>query len=335
MSSVLFHFDETVGMMIKEIIEKINKSKTFLITAHMNLEGDALGSELASYIALRKMGKKVVICNHDFTPESYNFLPFAKVIKNEFKEKKVDVAMVLDCSDPFRTGKIKDYLSRAECVINIDHHISNSYFGDINWVEPKASSACQVLYELWHKLGIIDKKSAICLYTGIFTDSGGFTYTSTNSRTHEIAADLLRYGIAPNKIYEQLRSLCSPRDLKTLSLIMSSLKFDSTGKVCWAVLKVWEEKDYDLTEIIFSMMRLLKRVEVLILLKKIDKNKVRINFRSRAAVDVNKIAKVFGGGGHKRASGATVEGELEAVEQKVISYLEGILKANKEADVNL
>lgn len=307
--------------MIEKIIEKINRSETFLITAHMNLEGDALGSELASYIALRKMGKQAVICNHDSTPESYNFLPFAKVIKNEFKEEHVDVAIVLDCSDLFRTGKIKDYLSRAECVINIDHHISNNYFGDINWVDSKASSVCQVVYELWDKLGVIDKKAAVCLYTGIFTDSGGFTYTNTNSRTHEIVADLMRYGIAPNKIYEQLRSLCSPRDLKTLGLIMSSLKFDPTGKVCWAALKVWEEKDYDLTEIIFSMMRLLKGVEIFILLKKIDKDKVRVNFRSRAVVDVNKIARVFGGGGHKRASGATIDGELEAVEQKVISFV--------------
>ncbi|MBU1121354.1 MAG: bifunctional oligoribonuclease/PAP phosphatase NrnA [Candidatus Omnitrophota bacterium] len=306
---------------IKTIIDKIKSSKTFLVTAHMNLEGDALGSELSMYGLLRKLGKKVIVCNNDPTPQIYEFLPYTKVIKNDLKNETFDVAMVLDCSDPFRTGKIKDYLPRAKCIINIDHHISNTYFGDLNWVDAKASSACQILYTLCEKMGVMDKKIALCLYTGIFTDSGNFTYESTSEQTHKIVSTLMRYDIKPHRIYGQLHSLCFPQDLKFIGSIISFLKFDPQGKVCWSTIKVWEEKDYDLTEVIFSAMRLLKGVEVFILFKKVAPGKIRVNFRSRAVVDVNRIAQFFGGGGHKRASGTTIDGTLEGVENKVITFV--------------
>jgi phosphoesterase RecJ-like protein len=307
--------------MIKKIIEKINSSKSFLITAHMNLEGDALGSELSTYCALRKLRKKAVVCNNDPTPAIYDFLPNAGVIKNDLDKETFDVAMVLDCSDPFRTGKIKEYLSRARCIINIDHHISNNYFGDINLVDPKASSACQILYKLYEKMGLIDKKVALCLYTGIFTDTGNFTFANSTEETHRTVSKLMKYGIKPHRIYEQLHSLCSQQDLEFIGTIMSSLKFDPYKKICWVKIDQWEEKEYDLTEVIFNTMRLLKGVEVLILFKRLEEGRIRVNFRSRAVVDVNKIAQFFGGGGHKRASGTTVDGKLDGVEKKVISFV--------------
>jgi len=305
----------------KEIIDKIKSSKSFLITAHVSLEGDALGSELATYALLRKLKKKVVVYNNDHTPPIYKFLPHSKVIKNVLKEDKFDVAMVLDCSDSSRTGRVKDYLARAKCIINIDHHISNTYFGDINWVDAKASSACQILYRLCDKMKIMDKNIALCLYTGIFTDTGNFTYTNTTKETHKIVAELMHYGVSPRLIYENVHSLCEDKDLKLIGKIISHLKFDTSRRVCWAIINKWEDKDYDLTEVIFSIMRLLKNVEVLILFKKVENNKIRVNFRSRPTVDVNRIAQFFGGGGHRSASGTTIEGNLTQVEKKVISFV--------------
>jgi phosphoesterase RecJ-like protein len=126
----------------------------------VSLEGDALGSELATYALLRKLGKRVVVFNNDHTPPIYKFLPHSGVIRNNLKGDKFDVAMVLDCSDSSRTGKVKDYLSQAKCIINIDHHVSNTFFGDINWVDSKASSACQILYRLCEKMKIMDKNIA-------------------------------------------------------------------------------------------------------------------------------------------------------------------------------
>ncbi|MDD4183054.1 MAG: bifunctional oligoribonuclease/PAP phosphatase NrnA [Candidatus Omnitrophica bacterium] len=306
---------------LKEIIDKIKSSKSFLITAHVSLEGDALGSELATYALLRRLKKRAVVCNNDHTPPIYKFLPHSGVIRNVLKEDKFDVAMVLDCSDSSRTGRVKDYLARAKCIINIDHHISNTYFGDINWVDPKASSACQILYGLCDKMKIMDKNIALCLYTGIFTDTGNFTYTNTTKETHKIVANLMHYGVSPRLIYENVHSLCEDKDLKLIGRIISNLKFDASRKICWAVISKWEDKDYDLTEVIFSVMRLLKNVEVLILFKKVDKNKIRVNFRSRPTVDVNRIAQFFGGGGHKSASGTTIEGEIAQAEKKVISFV--------------
>jgi phosphoesterase RecJ-like protein len=307
--------------MLKKIIEKVNQKRSFLITSHMNLEGDALGSELATYILLKKLKKKVVIFNNDNTPDIYKFLPFSDRIKNNLdNSSSFDVAFVLDCSDASRVGRVKDYLSKCDCIINIDHHISNTSFGDMNWVEWKRSSTCEMIYQLCKKINIIDRNIAFCLYTGIFTDTGNFTYANTDRNTHRIISNLMRYNISPHRVYENIHSLCDLYDLKFIGKVISSLKFDTQRKICWAKIKRWEEKEYDLTEVIFSIMRLLKGIEVFILFKKIDGDKVRVNFRSRSKVDVNKIAQFFGGGGHKRASGTTINGTMESIEKKVISF---------------
>jgi len=306
---------------IKKIIQAIQKNKSFIITAHMNLEGDALGSELAVYRMLKKIGKKVSIINHDHTPAIYKFMPSSGVVKNEMTEEKVDVAIVLDCSDPYRPGRVKDYLSRAKLIINIDHHISNTYFGDINWVEPLQSSTCQMLYTLCERMKLMDKDIATCLYTGIYTDTGKFSYSNTNSETHRVVAELMDYKIVPTAIHEALSSVCVPDDMSFISKVLGSLQFDDNQQICWAAIDNWVEGDYDLTEIIFSVMRLLKDVEVFVLFKRLEEKRIRVNFRSRAVVDVNRIAKFFGGGGHKRASGTTIEDTLYNTEKKVMDFI--------------
>ncbi len=306
--------------LLKKIVEKINSSKSFLITAHMNLEGDALGSELAAYILLKKLKKRVVIYNNDPTPAIYKFLPFNRVIKNNIAEDKFDAALVLDCSDVSRAGKVKDSLSKAKCIINIDHHISNTNFGDINWVEPYSGSAAQMIYLLCEKFKAMDKNIALRLYTGIFTDTGNFTYANTDSQTHKVVASLMKYNLHPHKIYGIIHSLCAPADLNFIGRIISSLKFDSRRKICWATITKWQDKSYDLTEVVFSIMRLLKDPEILLLFKKVGRHRTRVNFRSQGRVDVNRIAKFFGGGGHKNASGTTIEEPLEKAAKKVISF---------------
>ncbi len=308
--------------MIKKIIQIIKENKKFLITAHINLEGDALGSEIAMFLLLKKLKKQATIFNHDPTPLAYSFLPQVKKIKNSLKEQdKFDVALVLDCSDSSRTGKVKDFLGRAKIIVNIDHHISNTYFGDVNWVEPKASSTAEMIYYLCKRLNILDRKIAIALYTGIFTDSGNFTYANTTPQVHKIISELMKYRIFPHKIYEKVHSFCKISDLKFIGQILNNLKINSSGKIVWSVIKRWPKKEYDLTEIIFSILRFLKDAEVFILFKKIGKNEIRVNFRSRSYVDVNRIAKFFGGGGHKRASGTTIEDNIYNVEKKVISFV--------------
>lgn len=307
--------------MLKKIIELIKNNKRFLVTAHMNLEGDALGSELAMYFILKKMKKQVVVVNHDLTPKSYGFLPGVRFIKHSLDKTKFDVALVLDCSDSFRTGKIKDYFSKARHIVNIDHHISNTSFGDINWIDPTASSASEMIYLLSRELKIMDKNIALCLYTGIFTDTGSFTYGNTSSRVHKVISELFKYNLSPDKIYYSLHSFCELGDVSFMGRVLSGLKTDPNRKIVWAVIKHWPDKGYDLTEVIFSVMHYLKEPEVFLLFKKVSKDKVRVNFRSRSRVDVNRVAKFFGGGGHKRASGATIDGSLYSVEKDVVAFI--------------
>ncbi|MCF7874551.1 MAG: DHH family phosphoesterase [Candidatus Omnitrophica bacterium] len=314
---------------IKKIVDLIKNNNSFFITAHMNLEGDALGSELALYLLLKKLNKKAIIYNNDPTPEIYKFLPSHKSIKNDFKKGKFDIAFVLDCSDSSRAGKIENKLSAAAKVVNIDHHISNTHFGDINWVEAEMSSASEMIYYLVKNLKAMDKDIALCLYTGIFTDSGSFTYANTSFNTHKVIAELMRYDICPDLVYKKVHSLCVPGDIQFIGKCISKLKFCLQEKICWITISQWQEKNYDLTEIIFSIMRLLKNPEVFILFKKINKNKTRINFRSSSHVDVNKIAKFFGGGGHRRASGTTLDQSLKESEKKVIRFIQRRIDGKK------
>ncbi len=308
---------------IKKIINLIKQNDKFLITAHRNPEGDALGSELALYFLLKKLDKKAVICNHDLTPEIYKFLPNHKVIKNSLKKSKFDLVFVLDCSSALRTGKVEQRFNDASLIVNIDHHISNTNFGDINWVEPTMSSASEMIYYLSKQLKIMDKKIALCLYTGIFTDTGNFTYACTSSNTHQVIADLMQFGIKPDLVYREVHSLCTIEDIKFIGKCVSQLKFSLNQKICWAQISNWEKKPYDLTEIIFSIMRLLKKPKVFILFKKISTNKTRINFRSSSKIDVNKIANFFGGGGHQKASGTTLAKEIKKAEKEVITFIKG------------
>ncbi|MCM8773118.1 MAG: bifunctional oligoribonuclease/PAP phosphatase NrnA [Candidatus Omnitrophica bacterium] len=319
--------------MFRKVIEVISRNRVFLVTAHINLEGDALGSELAMFGLLRKLKKRVFVYNDDITPPIYKFLPYVSVINNDLDRDKFDVALVLDCSDSSRTGKVKDTLSKADCIVNIDHHISNTFFGDINWVDPKASSAAEMIYRLCKEFKVMNKEIALCLYTGIFTDTGNFTYANTTPYVHRIVSKLTKYSISPDRVYENIHSSCSIDDLKFIGSIIHSLKVDQNNKVCWAIIKNWPKMDFDITEVIFSIMKFLKDIEVFILFKKIENRKIRVNFRSRSKVDVDKVAKFFGGGGHKRASGTTIEDSLEAVEKKVISfvrrYTNGKVRINK------
>lgn len=308
--------------MLKKISEIINNNKSFLITTHINLEGDALGSALATYGLLKVLKKKAVIYNHDVTPEIYGFLPYLRSINNELKENKFDVTLVLDCSDSSRTGKVKDYLGKGTgTIVNIDHHISNTFFGDVNWVNPNASSASEMVFRLCKELKVMNKKIALCLYTGMFTDTGNFTYANTTPDVHRIVSQLMKYRIMPAKIYEKLHSCCTDKSLKFIGRILSSLKIDNNNKICWTLIKSWSDVGFDLTEVIFSIMKLLKNMEVFVLFKRIEARKVRVNFRSRSKVDVNRIAKFFGGGGHRRASGTTIDDYLESTEKKVISFI--------------
>ncbi|MFH1398156.1 MAG: bifunctional oligoribonuclease/PAP phosphatase NrnA [Candidatus Omnitrophota bacterium] len=324
-------------MSLKKVSEVIRNNKSFLITSHTNLEGDALGSELAFYKLLRAKGKKAVIVNEDSLPYGYDFLPGNKVIRklsHNLKNIKFDVFVVLDCSDLKRPGEVYKLNTANKPVLNIDHHISNSKFGDINWVDPKSSCCCEMIYRIYKELEVaIDKDSALCIYVGLATDTGHFRYTNTTSATHEIVSDLLKYKVDVSRIYRHLYGDVPFSDMQLVSEVLKSMSRESDGRLIYfemtkAMLKEHKKIVIDLGDYILSFGRAIKEAEVVVLFKEnLSKdNQIRVNFRSHGKVNVNEIAKAFGGGGHFTASGCTIKGSLDSVKNRVLNKIKETLK---------
>ena len=330
-----------MGSPLSEIIEVIKRGKRFLITAHVNLEGDALGSQLAMKELLIGMGKDAFILDSDPVPEHYRFLPKAAEVSNDLNNiNDFDIAVVLDCPTLDRTGKIKDVIKgRAKPIINIDHHISNEKFGDVNWVEPNASSAGEMVFRLFKETGtVMTKEIALSLYIAILTDTGSFNYDNTSSATHEIAGELLWYGLDPALVSESVYERRSIEDINLLGLVLSTIRINKGGTI--AHLEVTKDMldktgaDIAKSEGIINFARSIDGVKVAVLFKEDqkDKNKINISFRSKGngdVIDVNKIASFFGGGGHTKASGCIIMGPIKEAKSKVLARVEEELKLYK------
>ena len=208
-------------MSVQEAVDFIRKHKRFLVSSHTNMEGDALGSQLGIYFLIKKLKKHAVMVNDEGVPYGYEFLPALGKIrhfKEGLKDLKFDCFVTVDCSDLKRTGEV--YLLNAENkpVLNIDHHISNSNFGEANWVDPKASSASEMVYRLYKNMGVaLDKDAALALYAGILTDTGSFRFNNTSSATHMVTADLLTYGIDVPGVYKNIYGSISYSELNLLT----------------------------------------------------------------------------------------------------------------------
>ena len=184
----------------RQVIEVIRKHRTFIVTSHVNLEGDALGSQLALGHLIEKMGKKKVwYVDETPVPETYRFLPKQEKVSADLSiPRQAEVLIIVDCPNQERIGKVARYISGGAFVVTIDHHISNQQFGDLNWVEPKAAATGEMVYTLYKTAGIsIDRTAAINLYAAIATDTGQFSYSNTTAQTHRIIAELIAFGLAP------------------------------------------------------------------------------------------------------------------------------------------
>lgn len=320
---------------LKRAVECIKRNKSFLITAHTNLEGDALGSELAFYFLLKALGKHATIVNEDSLPYGYDFLPGVdKIIRYEdnLKGVKFDCFAILDCSGLKRCGEVYRINKNNKPVLNIDHHISNESFGDVNWVEPHASSCCEMIYKIYKKMGVaITKPSALCLYVGMLTDTGSFRYSNTSSFVHKAVSELIGYGLNPAEVYRNIYGSVPYEDMKILADILPKMNLRADGKLIWFEVprKALKNKvlSFDLSESLLNFGRSVKGVEVVVLFKENFglKNEIRINFRSQGKVDVNKIASYFGGGGHRTASACTMHTSLHEARKKVLKKIEEVI----------
>ncbi len=316
---------------LKKIAVEIKKHKRFLITVHTSPEGDAIGSELAFYHLLRKLGKTAVVINEGPVPVEYNFLPEKERItlyRPNLEKIDFNCMVVLDCSDLKRTGEVYKLNKDNKPVINIDHHISNNNFGTLNLVDVKASSASELVYRLYKELHVpFDKDSAFLLYAGIMTDTGSFRYSNTTGYTHQAAGELMRFGFDVRMIYGNIYENIPFADTQLLIKILAHIHLTAGGRIAWVEVPAkflrHKKLSFDLSEHILSFIRVIKDTQVVALFRENlgVKKEIRFNLRSSGLVDVNKVAQAFGGGGHKTASGCTMRGKLSSVRRKVIAKI--------------
>ena len=311
-----------VIMTMTTAIKKFNK---FLISSHINPEGDSIGSQLALASLLRRLRKEVVILNESPVPKNLQFMNGAEDILKEMPRNfNFQAAIIVDCPDLTRIGKVSEHISKPKPLINIDHHISNENFGKYNWVDVDVSSTGEMIFELFEAFKVnIEYDEAVAMYAAIMTDSGCFKYTNTSSRTHRIAAELIDVGVKPYQIFGKIYETTSLQDINLLAEALQSLKLSENGKVAW----LWVTKEMlkktkaslEGTEGIINFARSIESVEIAMLFRETGtEDRVKVSFRSKGSVDVNKLASFFEGGGHVTASGCTVFGKMQDVEKKVL-----------------
>lgn len=314
-----------------EITKVLQKNNNFLITSHLNLDGDGVGSELALYFILKKLNKKPIILNQDKLPKIYGFLPGSDKIhylnNNRINLKNIDVGIVLDCSNVKRIGKTYEIFKDIKTIINIDHHKSNENFGGLNYVNSSVSSVGEIIYELIRSINIdlLDEDISTCLFAAIITDTGSFRYSNVSEKTFKIASDLTSKGIKPHLIANNIYNRKTYSGLKLLGEALLTLEMDDSNYVSWLTItrKMLNDVKANDEEIegIIDVATTLDNTEISILFRETKDNKIKISFRSKGNFDVNKFAGKFNGGGHPNAAGCLCSGKLDEIKEKILSKL--------------
>jgi phosphoesterase RecJ-like protein len=316
---------------LTEVVKVIRRHDSFVLLEHQKPDGDCVGSGLALVQALRALGKQALLVSDDPHPAVYDFLPgrrfYTRVGYLKPEDFRPEVAIFLDCTDPERAGRGLEF-AKDKFWVNIDHHVSNSYFGSVNLVDPEAAATGELVYDIINALEVpVDKDISTCLYVAIVTDTGGFRYQNTTKETHILAAELLDKGVNGSEIFDSVFETRTVSSIMLLARALSTLKLYRGGKI--AVVSLTQEMirasgaSSDETEGIIGYPRSISGVEVSLFFKEADEpGKVHVSFRSRSAVDVAAVAQTLGGGGHPRAAGALIEGTIEEVTAKVMSQLD-------------
>jgi len=319
---------------LARVTDILRNGSSFLITSHVDLDGDALGSELGLALALKRMGKDVTVINRDCTPLCYKFLPGSDLLQNLSSEiGDFEAALVLDCTNLERTGEVANViLGRKVPVVNIDHHNSNAGFGSINFVRPDACAAALLVLEAIDGLGErVSPDVATCLYTAILTETGSFRFSNTSAEALQVSARLAGEGADPFAIAAQIYDRKSPAALRLIGGALSSLEVALNGTVSVISLERAGGENCrsvaDELEGIVSFAMAVEGAKVAVSLRELPDGIVKVSLRSCGAVDVDLVARQFGGGGHSNAAGARVKGTLADVKGIVLEKIAGTLAA--------
>ena len=323
------------SLQIAALLE-MHRDRPILVTGHRDPDGDCIGSVMAMTRSLRNMGYPAIPVNRDPIPYRYRFLDPDDMMRSpeDVILERFHLAIVLDSSNLDRLGfDLHRTFPHLKSVINVDHHVSNSRFGDVNVVEHKRSAVCEVLCSLLHKLDApIDPMTANALYTGISTDTGSFQYEATTADTLRTGADLISLGADINLVRENVWENEPFNRIRVLSRVLDNLKVTENGKIAWIKISHAELEHFELDngdlETFVDYPRTIQGVQVALFFKEIQNGFVKVSIRSKSEVDSNKLAQLFGGGGHKRAAGCKMTGSLDEVEQNVTERFIRELESN-------
>jgi len=324
--------------MWQEIVDIINEGKKFIITTHLFSEGDAIGSELALKRFLCGINKDAVIVNNEALPAVYRCFDTDRDVKF-LRNKDVninlndfDAIFIVDVADWSQLGDFADMIKASSIKkVCIDHHASNPGYADINFIDQHASSAGELIFDLINFMnGEITLEIATPLYLSIATDTGWFKFSNTSAKALKACSDLIEIGVKSEIIYEQLFQNKHMSYLKLLTLALGILRPEFDGKVVWTKITKEMIKSSGVpfvdTDVIIDLIRAVQEVEVVIIFREIGHRKTKLSFRSKHTVDVAKLASDFGGGGHVRAAGASMNEPIDTAIGNVISgvreYLE-------------
>lgn len=315
-------------MTINRILEKINASKKIGITCHVSPDGDSIGSCLALLQGLLKIGKDAYILSKESMPDTFNYLPNFNKVTCELNTvlEDTDAVIVVDCGNLERINANIRLDDKNYTLINIDHHLSNDKYGDLNFVDTKAAATAEIVFKLLSMLQVsIDKNIATCLYTSLVTDTGSFKFSNTTSLTHEIAGQLISTGIDFPEIHRKIFENISFEMVKLQGKVIENMHLEFNGKLCVMELDDKTLLDFNLknsdTSEIINIGTKIDTVEVVALFKKSD-GATKVSLRSKHYVDVRKIAELFNGGGHIRAAGFSTDKSLEEIKLLLINEIE-------------
>ena len=319
---------------LSQIWKEFMDVERILLTTHVRPDGDGIASELALAGILRQEGKNVYIVNHDATPEMYKWLPGVESIVSITGRgrgripRRLDLSVLLDCSSETRIGAVAEVVRKSPRIISIDHHESTDCFRDYCYVNTNVSSIGEILFNLLpDRKRYLNHEIATCLYTSILWDTGSFAYSNTSTRVFRIVSKLLEYDVDPAHVYNRIFNSKSIAHFRLLGESLKLLKLDSTGRIAYLIipLHLYTEigaKEED-NEGILEVIKGLKDVDLIIFLRQLDENMMKGSLRSVNQIDCNYLAHLYGGGGHLKASGFVIDGEVKEKGPVIVERLIG------------
>ena len=317
-------------MTLDEILKQIQKAEKIVILTHESPDGDVVGSSLAMKLIVEKLEKTADVIIPEYS-RLFNFLPSAEAIMTDSEIKNYDLAISVDCATSKRMAK-KEYFENAKSTIVIDHHGSNTMYGDLNYVNPASPACCEVLAGMLKYYEIdITKDIGTCLMTGIITDTGGFRHVGITPETFEFTADLIRLGVDVPDIYKRTLNTKTRANFELSKKVMERMEILEDGKVTFTYMNKKDEEEVGAEpgdhEGLVEIGRDIEGIEVSIFIRqKENEDAYKISMRSGNKVNVSDICFLFGGGGHPRAAGALIQGNVEQVKEKLMKEVRKALK---------